>query len=95
MHTGVQGTDAIEASFQAGAVAVIGWPMDGAYSAAPASGKRPRSPPTCKVIVELMSRVDQGDDIERLEQTLKRDPALRSSCCATSTQPKPLACRWR
>ena len=29
-----------------------------------------------QVIVELMSRVEQGEDVERLEQTLKRDPSL-------------------
>lgn len=75
MHTGVQGADAIEASFKAGAVAVIGWPMEGAYVATPGAAKTEIAA-DLQVIVELMSRLDQGDDIERLEQTLKRDPSL-------------------
>jgi c-di-GMP phosphodiesterase len=63
-----------QASFAAGAQAVIGWPHTGPYTAAP--GARNDIAADLQVIVELMSRVDQGEDIERLEQTLKRDPSL-------------------
>jgi EAL and modified HD-GYP domain-containing signal transduction protein len=75
LHAGVRGTAAIAASFSAGAVAVIGWPMDGAYEA-PAGAPKSEVAADLQVIVELMSRVDQGEDVERLEQTLKRDPSL-------------------
>jgi len=75
VHAGVRGAEAIDASFKAGAAAVIGWPMDGPYEAAPGASKTEMGT-DLQVIVELMSRVDQGEDVERLEQTLKRDPSL-------------------
>ena len=75
VHAGVRGTEAIDASFKAGASAVIGWPMDGPYEAEPGASKTEMGT-DLQVIVELMSRVDQGEDVERLEQTLKRDPSL-------------------
>lgn len=75
MHAGVRGAGAIAASFAAGASAVIGWPVDGPYEATPGTGKAEVAA-DLQVIVELMSRVDQGEDVERLEQTLKRDPSL-------------------
>ena len=75
VHAGVRGTESIDASFKAGASAVIGWPMDGPYEAKPGVGKTEVAV-DLQVIVELMSRVDQGEDVERLEQTLKRDPSL-------------------
>ena len=75
VHAGVRGADAIDASFKAGAEAVIGWPMDGPYEAAPGAAKTEIAA-DLQVIMELMSRVDEGEDVERLEQTLKRDPSL-------------------
>ncbi|WP_077035401.1 EAL and HDOD domain-containing protein [Pelomonas sp. KK5] len=65
----------IEAAFQRGAAGVLGWPMHGPYEP-PVDAARPELAADLQVIVELMSRVDQGEDIERLEQTLKRDPSL-------------------
>ena len=75
LHAGIYGNDAIDASFKAGASAVIGWPMDGPFEATPGAAKTEVAA-DLQVIVELMSRVDQGEDVERLEQTLKRDPSL-------------------
>jgi len=75
VHAGVRGADAIDASFKAGAANVIGWPMDGSYEA-PAGAPRTEIAADLQVIMELMSRVDEGEDVERLEQTLKRDPSL-------------------
>ncbi len=72
---GVHGADAIDAAFKAGAHAVIGWPLDGPFEPAPGAAKTEVAA-DLQVIVELMSRVDQGEDVERLEQTLKRDPSL-------------------
>ncbi len=75
VHTGVRGAGAIDASFKAGAEQVIGWPMDGTFDTTPGAAKAD-IPADMQVIVELMSRVDEGEDVERLEQTLKRDPSL-------------------
>ena len=75
LHTGLRSAADIEASFQRGAQGVFGWPMDGAYEA-PATAVKAEIAADLQVIVELMSRVDRGDDIDRLEQTLKRDPSL-------------------
>jgi len=75
VHAGVRGAEAIDASFAAGASAVIGWPMDGPFEASANAGKTEIAA-DLQVIMELMSRVDEGEDVERLEQTLKRDPSL-------------------
>jgi EAL and modified HD-GYP domain-containing signal transduction protein len=48
--------------------------MDGPYEAT--AGSRTEIAADLQVIVELMARVDEGEDVERLEQTLKRDPSL-------------------
>lgn len=74
VHAGVRGAEAMDASFKAGAENVIGWPMDGAYE--PTGGAKTEIAADLQVIMELMSRVDEGEDVERLEQTLKRDPSL-------------------
>jgi len=71
---GIRGAAALEDAFKAGAHSVIGWPMDGPYE--PTGGAKTEIAADLQVIVELMSRVDQGEDVERLEQTLKRDPSL-------------------
>lgn len=72
---GLHGADAIDAAFEAGAQVVIGWPMDGPFQPG-AGAARTEVAADLQVIVELMSRVDQGEEVERLEQTLKRDPSL-------------------
>ncbi len=74
--TGVRGAADIDAAFKRGAQGVFGWPMDGAYEPPPGAPVRSDVQADLQVIVELMSRVDQGEDIDRLEQTLKRDPSL-------------------
>lgn len=75
VHAGVRGAHAIDTSFKAGAERVIGWPMDGPFEAAPGTPKTEITA-DLQVIMELISRVDQGEDVERLEQSLKRDPSL-------------------
>jgi len=71
---GLRGAEAIDAAFKAGAHSVIGWPMDGEFESDGSAKTEIAADLT--VIVELMARVDEGEDIERLEQTLKRDPSL-------------------
>ncbi|MDG0855209.1 EAL and HDOD domain-containing protein [Roseateles puraquae] len=75
VHAGVRGAEAVDAAFNAGAEFVIGWPMEGTFEPAPGAPKTEVAA-DLQVIVELMSRVDEGEDVERLEQTLKRDPSL-------------------
>jgi len=61
----------MEASFQRGAVAVLGWPIDDALK--PSAKQRQ---PDLTAIVELMRRIDKEEPIDRLEDVLKLDPTL-------------------
>lgn len=74
--TGVRGAEDLDAAFKRGAQGVLGWPMEGVFEAPADAPARKEVQADLQVIVELMSRVDQGEDIDRLEQTLKRDPSL-------------------
>ncbi|MBV8379623.1 MAG: HDOD domain-containing protein [Paucibacter sp.] len=76
--SGLRGAAAVDGAFKRGAQGVIGWPVEGGYDApvTDTPGRRNEVQADLQVIVELMSRVDQGDDVDRLEQTLKRDPSL-------------------
>lgn len=79
VQSGVRKLVEMEGSFGRGAVAVLGWPMDDAISyanAAAQSGGGKQAAPDLQVIVELIHRVDQAEPIDRLEQTLRRDPTL-------------------
>ena len=62
----------MERSFERGAAAVLGWPMDDAMNR-PGRDKRLHD---LQVIIELMRRVDAEDPIEQLDATLGRDPTL-------------------
>jgi len=75
VQSGVSSVADMEASFNRGAAAVLGWPIDDAVAVAMASGK-PAGQTDLQVIVELINRVDKQEPIERLEGTLKRDPSL-------------------
>lgn len=75
IQSGVQSIDDMDAAFKRGAAAVAGWPMDEAVS----SGQKPNKltmPPDLAVIAELISRTDKQEPIDRLEDTLRRDPTL-------------------
>ena len=74
VQSGVRTLAELEDSFKRGAIAVLGWPMEDAihHGSAGESGVQP----DLQVILELIKRVDDADDIERLEGTLKRDPTL-------------------
>ncbi len=75
VQAGISSVADMEASFERGAVAVIGWPIDDVVSGARA-GSRPAGQTDMQVIVELIHRVDKEEPVDRLEQTLKRDPSL-------------------
>lgn len=74
VQQGVRTLAELDASFQRGAAAVLGWPIDDAVKVQP-SGKG-GARPDLQVVVELINRVDRGDEIDALENTLKRDPTL-------------------
>ena len=76
VQSGVHTIGEMEAAFARGAHAVLGWPIDEAVVSSPDAGAKPAAPLDLQAIVELINRVDQAEPIEKLEATLKRDPAL-------------------
>jgi c-di-GMP phosphodiesterase len=76
VQSGVRTVPDMEASFARGAHAVLGWPIDDALSGSAARTGKPVAQPDQQVIVELIRRVDNEDPIDKLENTLKRDPSL-------------------
>jgi EAL and modified HD-GYP domain-containing signal transduction protein len=72
MQAGVRTLAEMEASFQRGAVAVLGWPIDDALK--PRNGQQRQ--PDLAAIVELMRRIEKEEPIDRLEDVLKLDPTL-------------------
>lgn len=71
VQAGVRTLADMEASFQRGAVAVLGWPIDDAIKAQGAQRQ-----PDLAAIVELMRRIDKEEPLDRLEDVLKIDPTL-------------------
>jgi EAL and modified HD-GYP domain-containing signal transduction protein len=76
VQSGVRTVADMEACFQRGAEAVLGWPIDDAVTTTAARSGKQVAAPDMQVIVELIHRVDKEEPIERLEATLKRDPPL-------------------
>ncbi len=78
VQSGITSMAELDASFERGATAVLGWPIDDAMpeGSAGAQSNKKSGETDMQVIVELIHRVDQGDSYERMEQTLKRDPTL-------------------
>ena len=78
VQSGVRTIADMEASFARGAEAVLGWPIDDAVvtSGQASAGGKQVAAPGMQVIMELIHRVDKEDPIEKLENTLKRDPPL-------------------
>ena len=73
VQAGVTTIDDMQGAFARGAIAVLGWPVDGAIAAAASKGGHQ---PDMQCIVELMQRVDRQEDPQRLEAVLKSDPTL-------------------
>ena len=76
VQSGVRTVPDMEAAFARGAHAVLGWPIDDALSGTAARTGKPVAQPDQQVIVELIHRVDNEEPIDKLENTLKRDPSL-------------------
>jgi c-di-GMP phosphodiesterase len=71
VQSGVRTLVELEASFQRGAVAVLGWPIDDTIKQ-----RGTQRQPDQTAILELMRRIDQEQPIDRLEDVLKLDPTL-------------------
>jgi EAL and modified HD-GYP domain-containing signal transduction protein len=76
VQSGVRTIVDMEAAFARGAHAVLGWPIDDAINATAARTGKGMAQPDMQVVVELIHRVDNEEGIEKLENTLKRDPSL-------------------
>ena len=76
VQAGVRSVEDMQTSFHRGAHAVIGWPIDDAVITPAEKSTKTASQPDLQVMMELIHRVDQEEPIEKLEATLKRDPAL-------------------
>ncbi len=72
IQAGVRTIAEMENAFRNGATDVLGWPIDDVIQE---SGK-PADQPALQVIVLLIDQVHRQEDIEVLENTLKRDPPL-------------------
>lgn len=72
VQAGVHTIDDMQGAFARGAIAVLGWPVEGAIAEAAKKGTQP----DMQCIVELMQRVDRQEDPQRLEAVLKSDPTL-------------------
>jgi len=75
VQSGVTTVADMEACFNRGAAAVLGWPIEDVLATTAAGGKK-AGQTDLQVIVELINRVDKQEPIEKLEGTLKRDPSL-------------------
>lgn len=69
------GEEALEA-FERGASAVFGVPVQGHYEAPASAPAKSEVSADLQVIIILMGQVDQGETVEKMEATLKRDPGL-------------------
>jgi EAL and modified HD-GYP domain-containing signal transduction protein len=69
--TGVQTVADVDAAFERGAGASVGWPLDDAQHRA----ARPLQPGQA-VVLELLRLVRDDAELSKIESTLKRDPAL-------------------
>ncbi len=76
VQSGVRTVVDMEACFARGAEAVLGWPIDDAVTTSAARTGKAVAAPGMAAIAELIRQVDKEESIEKLEGTLKRDPAL-------------------
>ena len=76
VQSGVRTVADMESCFARGAEAVLGWPIDDAVTVTAARSGKAVAAPGMQAIAELIRQVDKEEPIEKLEATLKRDPAL-------------------
>jgi EAL and modified HD-GYP domain-containing signal transduction protein len=73
VQSGVRSLAGLDAAFQRGAIAALGWPLDDAVQ--PPVGRKPVAQDV-QVVLELISGVDREAPVSQLEATLKKDPTL-------------------
>lgn len=74
VQAGVRTIVEMEHAFARGAEAVLGWPIDDAIQSGNAKARAGQ--PDMQTMVQLIRQVDGEEPIEKLENTLKRDPQL-------------------
>ncbi|HOX67089.1 MAG TPA: HDOD domain-containing protein [Burkholderiaceae bacterium] len=74
--SGIHSVADMEGAFERGAIAVLGWPIGDEISERPKGSREKSAPIDLQTVVELMSQVDREEPVEKLENTLKRDPSL-------------------
>jgi EAL and modified HD-GYP domain-containing signal transduction protein len=72
IQSGITNLPDMEAAFRRGATAVLGWPIEDVVKV----GSKAADQPALQVIVQLIDQVHKQEDIDVLENTLKRDPPL-------------------
>ena len=75
VQTGVRSVKDMEDAFARGAAAVLGWPIGDAITDETADASL-KAQTDLSVIMQLIQQVDAEESIDKLESTLKRDPAL-------------------
>lgn len=73
---GIHSVADMDGAFDRGAVAVLGWPIGDEVTERPKSSREKSAPIDLQTVVELMSQVDREEPVEKIENTLKRDPSL-------------------
>ncbi|MEH0166153.1 EAL and HDOD domain-containing protein [Paucibacter sp. JuS9] len=74
--SGVRSDADILEVFKRNAAAVLGWPMQGPYEPPAGAPAKVEMHSDLQIIVQLMAQLDQGEDSDKLERTLQRDPTL-------------------
>ena len=73
VQSGVRSLEEMSEAFKRGAIAVLGWPIDD-----PARLPLPGGTiqPQVQAVVELINRLDRGEDVARLEAVMKNEPTM-------------------
>jgi c-di-GMP phosphodiesterase len=74
VQAGVRTMAQMTEAFGRGAIAVLGWPIDGSAPAKATGGRGAQ--PELSAIVELINRVDRAEPADRLEAVMKNDPTM-------------------
>jgi EAL and modified HD-GYP domain-containing signal transduction protein len=74
VQSGVRTLQEMTEAFARGAIAVLGWPIEGAQPVHKPGSRSPQ--PEFHSIIELINRVERQEPIERLEPLMKNDPTL-------------------
>ena len=72
----VRSAEEANEAFQRGAQAVFGLPVDGVFEPVAGAPVKAEVSADLQVLITLMSQVDRGEDVDKMEATLKRDPSL-------------------